>query len=424
MRTLSCFLACVLMTALVGCGGTENDNPTKAQELRSDKTRVVKPTVATQDFADQVKGNRAFAFDLYQQVRTRPGNLFYSPHSISEALAMVYAGARNNTETQMAKTMHYVLPQAQLHPAMNKLDLELNSRGGGAKAADGKAFRLNVVNAIWGQQGYHFLPSYLDVLGLNYGAGLRLLNFIDEPEDSRQEINEWVQKSTEDRIKDLLPSGSVDTTTRLVLTNAVYFNAAWADQFDKQGTQMAPFHLLDGSTTQVPLMTKLMPASYTEGQDYTAAALPYDGKELSMLVIVPSEGKFDAVEQSLSQATVDHIVQGLQNNDVIVDLPRFQFESSLRLAEVLQAMGMTDAFGQADFSGITGTQELAISEVLHKAFIKVNEAGTEAAAATAVILSGAAPVEHPHLSADRPFIFLIRDHATGAILFVGRVVQP
>lgn len=417
-----------LIVALVGCGpqaDEPNENPTTAQELRSDKQRVLTPQVPPQDMTAQVHGNGDFAFDLYQQVRSKPGNLFYSPHSISIALAMLHAGARTNTETQMEQALSYVLPQSQLHPALNKLDQDLSSRGKGAKAADGKAFRLNIVNAIWGQQDYSFLPSYLDVLALNYGAGLRLLDFMEYPEDSRREINSWVERETENRIKDLLPQGSIDSMTRLVLTNAIYFNAAWAEPFEKEATGAEPFYLHDGGKATVQMMNKLMQAGYAEGADYRAAALPYDGKELSMVVIVPKDGKFDSFEQSLDHATVDGIIQNLTDQQVIVGLPKFEFKDSLKLKEKLQALGMTDAFSsQADLSGIDGTKGLVVSDVLHKSFIKVNEEGTEEAAATAVIVAGSAPVQHPELRADRPFIFLIRDHATGAILFVGRVVDP
>jgi serpin B len=423
-RTWALAMATLIVSMAMGCGEADDpivDNPT-TKELRSDKPRET-PDVPQQDLATQVRGNNTFAFDLYQQLPT-DGNLFYSPHSISVALAMVQAGARNNTEQQMAHALHYLLPQNSLHPVLNKLDQELQSRGENAKAADGKAFRLNVVNAIWGQEGYSFLSSYLDVLAINYGAGLHPMNFIDRPEYSRTEINKWVLEQTENRIKDLLPPGSIDPMTRLVLTNAIYFNAAWADPFKEEATQPAAFTLLDNSTTSVEMMRNTTRAGYAEGADYKAVALPYDGDELSMVVIVPEPGKFKSFEQALSYSTIDGVIQGLSWEQVIVNLPRFEYEDKHQLKEKLIALGMTDAFANADFSGIDGTRSLVISEVLHKSFIKVNEAGTEAAAATAVIMAGSAPVQHPEVVANRPFIFLIRDHATGAILFVGRVLDP
>jgi serpin B len=428
--------AAVFLATLLGCGPESQDptqDPTKdptqtGDEIRSDKKRVQSPSVPDTDLKAQVDGNNTFAFDLYQKVMSEPGNLFYSPHSISMALAMLHAGARGNTERQMEQALSFVLPQSRLHPALNKLDLELESRGKGKKAADGKAFRLKVVNALWGQRGYSFLPGYLDVLALNYGAGLRLLNFVDQPETSRLAINDWVEQQTEQRIKDLLPPGSITPLTRMVLTNAIYFNAAWAESFEKEATQETSFNRLDGSTVQVKMMRDTKRAGYVEGQGVKAVALPYDGDELSMVVIVPDAGTFASFEQALDRATVDKIIRSLSWDQMVkVGLPRFEFTKPLNLVPPLQAIGMTDAFqpGEADLSGIDGTRKLVVTGVLHKAFVKVNEAGTEAAAATAIIAGGAAaPTKTAELIADRPFIFLIRDHRTGAILFVGRVLDP
>ena len=426
MRPTKMTLALALALALVGCGAeTETQDPIGSKELKSEKSRET-PSVATQDLQAQVQGNGELALDLYQELRAKSeGNLFYSPHSISMALAMLHAGARGNTEAQMAQALHYVLPQSQLHPVMNALDQELESRGQNAKAADGKAFRLNIVNAIWGQEGYSFLQSYLDLLAVSYGAGLRLENFRDFPDDSRIDINKWVERNTENRIKDLLKPGTITPATRLVLTNAIYFNAAWAKPFEADATQDEAFQLLNGTQVTAKMMHGATQAGYAEGAGYKAVALPYDGDELSMLVIVPDAGRFQTFEQSLDNATVDAIVKGLDwSGQVTVGLPRFELEDEHRLSEPLIALGMKDAFGNADLSGIDGTKSLVVSDVLHKAFVKVNEEGTEAAAATAVVVAGSAMVENHEVVANRPFIFLIRDHATGAILFVGRVLNP
>jgi len=425
-RALATVLSTLIAASSLGCGAS-SEEPYGGDVVRSDKQRVSAPSVASADLTTQVSGNTAFAFDLYQQLRGKPGNLFYSPHSMSMALAMLYAGARGATEQQMAQAMHFDLQQDKLHPVFNKLDLELNSRGQGKTGADGKAFRLNVVNATWGQRGYSFLPGYLDTLALSYGAGLRLLDFAAQPEDSRKVINTWVEDQTEQRIKDLLPQGTIDSDTRLVLTNAIYFNAAWAEAFEEKNTKDGPFSLVDGTELTVPRMSGTMKGSYATGQDLQVAALPYDGHELSMLLIVPDQGKLDAVEQSLTGAVVEGLVQQLQPAEIILTLPKFEFEAEQDLVEPLKALGMVDAFGaQADLSGINGKRDLFVSAVLHKAFVKVNEAGTEAAAATAVVVGETSVQPNPPVTllVDRPFLFVIRDHATGAILFIGRVVKP
>ncbi|MBL7065094.1 MAG: serpin family protein [Anaerolineae bacterium] len=422
MRNIS--LSVLTMLALLGLASCGNG----AEIARSAKQRVTSPDVNAPDLADLVNGNSAFAFDLYQVLREdeENDNLFYSPYSISLALAMTYAGARSDTEQQMAETLHFILPQDRLHPAFNGLDIELARRGEGAEGKDGEGFRLNIVNALWGQDEYGFLSEYLNVLAENYGAGLRLLDFRNAPEKSRVTINDWVSDQTEDRIEDLIPQGVIDELTRLVLTNAIYFNAAWAEPFEPDQTDDGTFHLLDGGQVTVPMMEQMESFGYAEGEGYQAVELPYDGWELSMVVLLPDTGEFEAFEGSLDAERVDGIVKDLVHGQVALTMPKFEFESGFSLVETLAAMGMPDAFtGAADFSGITGDRDLFIGEVIHKAFVSVDEAGTEAAAATAVVMPASAPPEEPvEVTVDRPFIFLIRDIETGAILFVGRVLDP
>jgi len=417
----------VVLVALVGCGGGMGGGQrAPGESVRSNKPRASAPEVAAPDLAELVGGNSTFAFDLYQALREKDGNLFYSPYSISLALAMTYAGARGETEQQMAGALHFMLPQERLHPAFNSLDQALASRGQGAQGQDGEGFRLNVVNAIWGQQGYQFLPAFLDLLAENYGAGLRAVDFASAPEEARTTINEWVSEQTEDRIKDLIPQGAVDALTRLVLTNAIYFNAAWADAFEAAQTQDGPFYLLDGSEVSVPLMRQTDGFGYAEGDGYQAVELPYDGRELAMVVLLPRAGEFERFESALDAGRVEQIIGSLEYQQVRLTMPRFEFESGFSLKDTLAALGMAEAFTeQADFSGMTGQRDLFISEVVHKAFVSVDENGTEAAAATAVMMAPTAAVEEPvEMTMDRPFMFLIRDLETGAILFVGRVVEP
>lgn len=259
----------------------------------------------------------------------------------------------------------------------------------------------------------------------NYGAGLRLLDFY-APEEARVTINDWVSDQTEGRIEDLIPQGVIDNMTRLVLTNAIYFNAAWQYPFRKDRTADGTFYLLDGSEVTVPMMKQTESFGYAEGEGYQAVELPYEGRELAMVILLPEASGFEAFEGSLDAERVDAIVKDLTHKEVALTMPKFEFDSSFELAEILAGMGMPDAFNEAaDFSGMDGTHLLFIKEVLHKAFVSVDEAGTEAAAATAVVMAlkglPSPPIE---VAVDRPFVFLIRDIETAAILFVGRVVNP
>jgi serpin B len=421
-KILVIVLALVLLLPVIA--SIQLAQPAAGEVLKSDKERITSPDVNSSEQALLVEGNSAFAFELYQALKGQEGNLFYSPYSISLALAMTYAGASGETAQQMAAALDFLLGQDRLHAAFNWLAAELAKRGQGAQGKDGQGFRLNVANAIWGQKNYEFLPTFLDVLAENYGAGLRIMDFVREAEKSRLAINEWVRNQTEGRITDLIPPGAVNEVTRLVLTNAIYFNAAWAYPFDKGATEDGSFYLLDGGQVTVPMMMETESFGYIEGEGYQAIELPYDGGELSMVILLPASGNFDAFEEELQAQEVSDIIGGLQPTRVALTMPKFEFKSQLSLKDILSDMGMPDAFSpdEADFSGMTGNHELFISDVIHKAFVSVDEAGTEAAAATAVVVRASSiPVE---VTIDRPFIFLIRDIETGAILFVGRVLNP
>ena len=408
-------------------------SPIGADELRSDKERAAPPATDV-ELMDLVSGNSAFAFDLYSALGKTDGNLFYSPYSISLALAMTYAGARGETESQMAETLHYLLAHDRLHPTFNALDLELASRGEGAQGKDDKGFRLNIANAVWGQEDYDFLETFLDVLAESYAAGVGPMDFREAPEESRVAINDWVAARTEDRIKDLIPQDAIDELKRLVLTNAIYFNAPWLYPFDERSTRTLPFHLLDGNSIDVPMMGQTIGYGYAMGDGYRAVDLLYDGKELSMTILLPDRGRFREFEESLDAALVSRILEDIEREDVQLAMPKFEFESQFRLAETLKEMGMPNAFDDktSDFSGMDGRSCLAgdhpcllISKVIHKAFVSVDEEGTEAAAATSVVVRVASAGPEPkRVIVDRPFIFLIRDQATEAILFVGRIERP
>jgi len=420
-RSLALMLAMVLLLTPVGCGVSY-----AMTVVKSDTPRETDPQVDPSELEQLVNGNTAFAFDLYHNLSTEEGNLFLSPYSISVALAMTYAGACGETESQMANTLHFTLPQDKLHAAFNALNLALAQRGEGAKGKDGQEFRLNVVNALWGQEGYEFLAEFLDTLAKNYDAGLNLVDFIGATEEARNTINRWVSDQTEARIEDIIPQGALDALTRLVLTNAIYLNAAWLNPFAEESTADGSFYLLDGSQVTVPMMHQTESFGYTEGDGYKALELLYDGSELSMVVLLPDEGDFAAFEAALDAEVVKGIVSSLEQRNVAVTLPRFKFDAEFSLKEVLGTMGMPVAFSTAaDFSGMTGNRDLMIGNVLHKSFVSADEAGTEAAAATAVEMElTAAPEASAEFNADRPFVFLIRDIETEAILFVGRVTNP
>lgn len=424
-RFLLYLLVGSLALGAVGCKPPIALGPKEA--AASDRPRAKNPTVSVTNLSALVDGNTAFAFDLYQVLRKAgTGNLFYSPYSISQALAMAYAGARGETETQMAATLRFLLAQEALHKAFNGLDQALTSRGQGAAGKDGKGFRLNIVNAIWGQQDHPWLPAFLDTLAENYGAGIRLVDYVKDPEAARVRINDWVARQTEQRIKDLIAKGMIDQMTRLVLTNAIYFNAAWQVPFNKDATAPGSWTLLDGSKITVPMMTQSENLGYASGNGYQAVELPYSGGELSMVIMLPDAGRFEEFEGRLDAALLDQILDDITYQQLRLTMPKFKFEGEFSLGDILSALGMPIAFSDsADFSGMTGKRDLCISEVLHKSFVAVDEAGTEAAAATAVIMRlTSMPAEPRPVAVDRPFVFLIRDVETGAVLFLGRVLTP
>jgi serine protease inhibitor len=418
----------ILLIALSACTPAAPSESIQATGmiLQSEKQREQSPEIAPTDMAYLTDGNGVFAFNLYKLLSEEEGNLFYSPSSISAALAMTYAGARGDTEEQMADTLQFYLSQNQLHPAFNALDQKLASRGEGAQGKDGEGFRLNIVNAVWGQNDYAFLTSFLDTLAENYGAGLRILDFINETEPSRITINDWVSEETEGRIEDLIPQGAINVMTRLVLTNAIYFNAAWQYPFEKDATSSGIFYLLNGDEVTVPMMKQQESFSYTRGENYQAVELPYDGQELSMVILLPDSGQFETFEEVIEYQLVKDIMEYLERREVKLTMPKFEFYSSFGLKKTLIDMGMPVAFSAgADFSGMTGNNDLFISDVIHKAFVSVDAAGTEAAAATAVIMELTSMPETPvEVTLNRPFVFLIRDIETEAILFIGRVMNP
>lgn len=424
---LSVGVAFLLVTPLLtACGDPTPPAAIAAKIAKSELERLDAPDVPVADRDRLASGNTAFALDLYRVLAREDGNFFYSPYSISLALAMTYAGARGETEAEMARTLHYTMPQDRLHPAFNSLDQTLASRVQATGLSEGGGFRLHIVNALWSQQGYSLLPAYLDTIAQNYGAGLKLLDFVADAERARATINSWASDQTEQRIQDLIPPGVLDELTRLVLTNAIYFNAGWAHPFEPEQTANTAFHLLDGGQITVPMMTQTGTLGLAEGEGFQAVELPYKGWQLSMIVIVPAAGSFQSFEDSLDVSRLTQILDRMQSESVALSLPRFEFSSRFSLVEALRTLGMPTAFSMgADFSGMDGTEDLFIGEVLHQAFVSVDEAGTEAAAATAVEMQlKGMPTEPVEVRIDRPFVFAIRDIETGTLLFLGRCTNP
>jgi serpin B len=389
--------------------------------------RAVTPgdhAVPAADRAEAARDLNAFALDLYARLRGREGNLFLSPASISTALAMTYAGARGQTAEEMAGALHFTLPADRLHPAMGGLLRDLNGDGGK------RGYALSVANALWAQRGHPFLPEFLKLVHDDYDAAAREMDFAGAADESRRVINAWVEKQTHDRIKDLLPAGSVNSDTRLVLTNAIYFKGDWAHPFQKSHTHDAPFRLGGGKEVTVRMMgpTTGETAEYGYFEDSTLQALemPYAGKELSMVVLLPRKvDGLEELEKALTPGRLQEWLGKLREREVSVSLPRFKVTAQFMLNDALAALGMRLAFtSQADFSGMDGRRDLAISAVVHKAFVDVNEKGTEAAAATGVVVKALAEPLRLAFRADHPFLFLIRDRRSGAVLFMGRLTDP
>jgi serpin B len=379
-----------------------------------------KPAAENADLPAVAVSINDFSADLYGRLAKAKGNLFYSPASISTALAMTYGGAAGKTAQEMKKTLRFSLDGDELHKSFGAMLKRLVSTKKGCK--------VYIANALWGQKDYTFLAPFLALTKKSYGAGLRKVDFEKATEKARKAINGWVEKKTMKKIRELIKQGVLTADSRLVLTNAIYFKGAWSTPFKKNNTEQESFRTAEAKDVTVDMMhLKDKTFRYAGKAGLSALEMPYKGGGVSMVILLPEKKDgLPALEASLTSKMIDETVASLEDTEMMdVAVPRFTTTYGLDLADTLKAMGMPSAFADADFSGMTGTRELVISAVIHKAFVDVNEQGTEAAAATAVIMAkGGMKPSKPVFRADHPFLFLIRDTKTGAILFMGRITDP
>jgi serpin B len=407
---------------LSSCGGATK---VQAKEARGSAARATPGAEASTSAAALARANAAFGWDLYGRLAAaEKGNVFLSPYSIGAAMAMVHAGAMGETKAGIAKALRFDAVQGDVNAAFNALDQGLVPA---APSGQTQPFELTVANSSWVQSGFALQPAYLDALSRYFGAGIWQADFHKDPEGGRKAVNDWVLDKTRQRIKDLLPPGSVTSLTRLVLANAIYFKADWLVTFKKESTSNRPFTPLAGAAKDVPTMQQTGTFAYAEGDGIEALEMPYVGGTTSMVILLPVHGGLSDLEGQ-AQAVADQLIPQLQAARVAVTLPKWEFNAEFSLASALAALGADAAFDarRADLSGIDGKRDLAVTGVYHKAYVRVDEKGTEAAAATgAVVGATSAPVAPPiAFTADHPFLFLIRDRKTNALLFAGRVVDP
>jgi serpin B len=415
----------VVVLLLAGCVGPGQEIPGQT----SGQTPVQTPPEPSPAAAgNMVDANNQFALDLYSHLsQDTNGNIFFSPYSLSSALAITSEGARGETAEEIRSVFHFPENRTLLRQGFAATMATINNPS--------SAYTLRTANALWAEKTFPFLPEYIGIAEQTYGAKTTNLDFISSPDESRVAINRWVEEQTDDKIRDLLPAGSISPLTRLVITNAISFKGTWVKQFDANKTSEEDFRTGTGSTVRVDMMQRTDEEAiygYAETETLQVLAMPYEsgnGTKLSMLVLLPKNGDLDSVGRSLHATSLSALQQELTSQQVMVYFPKFTMETRYSLPPALSAMGMPTAFSSAaDFSGMDGRKDLYIDDVIHKAYIDVNEEGTEAAAATGVVINlKSMPVEKepvPVFRADHPFLFLIQDDRTGNILFMGRVDNP
>ncbi|GEP36051.1 serine/threonine protein kinase [Nocardioides szechwanensis] len=432
LRALSLSALAVGAAPLLAACGDDPGKPTPPAPggdtelglVSSDVRRAEAPATAVPAASASV---HALGAGLYGQLATEPGNLALSPYSVAVALAMTQNGAVGETRTQMLDVMD--ADDDALNEGLNALTVHIESLAGTQKRADGTEAEvaLDAANALFGEETMTFEEPFLDTLAREYGAGMRTVDYVGATEAARTAINEWTAKQTHDRIEEIIPPDLLDVTTRLVLVNAIYLKAPWERPFEKDLTEDAPFHLEDGSTVSVPMMRPTDgPIALGKGDGWQAVPLPYAGGRVAMTVVLPDEGRLADVEAQVVAGGLPEILASPKPEGVGLLLPKWTFRTDAALGDALMALGMTLPFeaGNADFSAMTTEADLYISAVLHQAFIAVDEEGTEAAAATAVVMMESSAPQLTPVVVDRPFLFVIHDVEHGTPLFVGRVSDP
>lgn len=419
------FCVILVLGACVGCPSNTSEQqkePAKGVQSPVKGSKLVTRAQSqelSKDLAAAVEGNNEFAFDLYRQLAQKPGNKFFSPYSIATALAMTYAGARGNTAMEMAHALHFTLDNAHLHPAFGELMHKV--QGDGTK----RNYKLGVANSLWGAKGLSVHPNFLRITQDDYQAVFRFVDFANDAEGARQRINGWVEDKTNKKIVDLLPQGLIKPTTRLVLANAIYFKGDWLLPFPKEDTKPNWFTIPGSPAFKVPMMNRTFETNYLETAEFQLAEFTYMDYEVSMVVILPKkQDGLAGVEKEFSAKALAQALSAARPRQLQVALPKFKMAEAIDLGEHLVALGMKDAFGAADFSGISSSESLRISAVVHKAFVRVDEMGTEAAAASAVEMSSSDAQSPTSFRADHPFLFVLRHRSTTGILFLARVVDP
>jgi serpin B len=423
-------LLVILVTAALMLSACSRSGPDDIEEkapfkvLKSSQERAA--SVASAEEISVLAGrNNDFAIRLYQELSDSTGNLIISPYSISLAMAMAYAGAKDETRRQISDVFNFPVSQDELHPLFNALGQTIDSRDKEAKEQDGARLRLDIANQLFAQEGFSILDSFLDILAMYYGSGIGLLDFKGNPDECANLINSWIEEKTEGCIKDVINKGSISPDTRIILVNAIFFYADWEEKFTSSSTSKGEFYPEDKPAVQVDMMHKTSRLSYYSGAECSAVELDYTGGEISMLLVMPENQSISQFESNLSTDGLNEIVSSLDTGKVKLTMPKFKYSSDcMSLKDILTPMGMPTPFSNdADFSGITSEYSLKIGDIFHKAFIEVNEDGTKAAGATVISLSATCtpPDETVEIIFNRPFIYLIRDKVTGTILFMGRI---
>lgn len=385
----------------------------------SSSQRQSNPSADTLSNADVAHANNQFAFNLYQQLNREEGNVFVSPYSISTAMGMTYTGASGETRKEISGVFGFHRDNKKHARGFASLQQHFSE-------LDQEQIRLRIANGLWGQKDYDFKDAFLNLNREYFSARVENVDFRDQASRVRREINQWVEEQTQDKIQDLISEGVLDRMTRLVLVNAIYFYGNWEHPFSENSTSEGDFFIQPGRKIQVPFMHQTLRVPFYEDGSFKALALPYKNGDLSMLILLPNEHEqMKELEEQMDASFYQRLNDSLERDQVKISFPRFEMKNKYRLNNPLQQMGMESAFsGDADFSGMTGRKELYISDVIHQTYVKVNERGTEAAAATGVVMRKTSFMPRKEFKADHPFLFMIRDNQTQTILFLGKVNNP